>query len=258
MQRRLSTNDKVSLYILGKKYEVPSTLTIQKAMEYAGYRFLRNCGCRGGVCGACLTIYRIRGDYRLYNVLACQASVVPGMEITQIPFFPLRKAIYDIQNIGNMLEALRIHYPEVFRCLSCNTCTKSCPQDIIVMKSIQAAIKGDFKKASEISFPCVMCGACAARCPAEISPQNVTLFVRRLYVTNTLSIPGNVLSRIGEITQGKFDLLLDELVKLDLTILKEIYINREQEPLEAGRWEPQEKYFPANLLVQKYDIEKEN
>lgn len=248
MQEKLSTNNTVSLYIFGKKYEVPSTLTIQKAMEYAGYRFIRNCGCRGGVCGACLTMYRIRGDYRLYNVLACQASVEPGMEITQIPFIPLRKAIYDIQNIDNLMEALNIYYPEVLRCLSCNTCTKSCPQDIIVMESIQAAIKGDFKKASEISFPCVMCGACAARCPAEISPQNVTLFVRRLYVTHALSVPGNVSSMVREITQGKFDPMLDELVKLDLTRLKEIYLKREQEPLETGRWEPQERDFPANLL----------
>lgn len=242
-------DDMVSIYILGKKYEVPSTLTIQKAMEYAGYRFIRNCGCRGGVCGACLTMYRIRGNYRLHNVLACQASVESEMDLTQIPSIPVRKSLYDIQKIQNPREALRVYYPEVFRCLACNTCTKSCPQEISVMESVQATIRGDFEKASELAFPCIMCGACAARCPAEISPQNVTLFVRRMYVTNSLPVPENVLSKVGEVMQGKFDSLLDELVKLDIPGLKEIYSNREQEPLDAMGWEPEDKEFPANLLM---------
>ena len=34
-------------------------------------------------------------------------------------------------------------YPEIARCVSCNTCTKSCPQDIEVMKYIQRAVRGD-------------------------------------------------------------------------------------------------------------------
>ncbi len=31
--------------------------------------------------------------------------------------------------------------------------------------------------------------------------------------------------------------------------LKEIYSNREQEPLDAMGWEPEDKEFPANLLI---------
>ena len=46
---------------MGKRYEVPSSLTIQKALEYAGYQLIRGCGCRGGICGACGTVYRIPG-----------------------------------------------------------------------------------------------------------------------------------------------------------------------------------------------------
>ena len=30
----------ISIYIMGKKYEVPETLTILKAMEYAGFKFV--------------------------------------------------------------------------------------------------------------------------------------------------------------------------------------------------------------------------
>ena len=42
----------VDIYIMGKRYEVPESLTIMKAMEYAGYRLIRGCGCRSGFCGA--------------------------------------------------------------------------------------------------------------------------------------------------------------------------------------------------------------
>ena len=53
--------DMVKIYIAGKMYEVPASLTIMNAMEYAGYQHKRGCGCRAGFCGACATIYRIKG-----------------------------------------------------------------------------------------------------------------------------------------------------------------------------------------------------
>ena len=31
---------------------MPEDLTIMNAMEYAGYRLVRGCGCRHGFCGA--------------------------------------------------------------------------------------------------------------------------------------------------------------------------------------------------------------
>jgi hypothetical protein len=70
-----SESDMVTIYIMGKSYEVPSNLTIMKAMEYAGYRLIRGCGCRGGFCGACGTVYRTKGDYKLKAGLACQTVV---------------------------------------------------------------------------------------------------------------------------------------------------------------------------------------
>ena len=44
--------DMVNVYFYGKKYSVPADLTIMAAMEYAGYRLVRGCGCRHGFCGA--------------------------------------------------------------------------------------------------------------------------------------------------------------------------------------------------------------
>ena len=38
----------VNIYLYGKKYEVPASLTIMNAMEYAGYQLVRGVGCRCG------------------------------------------------------------------------------------------------------------------------------------------------------------------------------------------------------------------
>ena len=66
------------------------SLTIMTAMEYAGYTLKRGCGCRHGFCGACATIYRIKGKNELKTCLACQTQVEEGMYVASIPFFPDR------------------------------------------------------------------------------------------------------------------------------------------------------------------------
>ena len=57
----------IPIYIMGKKYEVPKGLTIQKALEYSGYKLTRGCGCRGGVCGACVTVCRYIVPFYFYR-----------------------------------------------------------------------------------------------------------------------------------------------------------------------------------------------
>ena len=89
----------IPVYVMGKRYMVPETLTIMKAMEYAGYRYIRGCGCRGGICGACATVYRKPGDYHIYVGLACQTVVEPDMYLTQIPFYPANRASYDFESL---------------------------------------------------------------------------------------------------------------------------------------------------------------
>ena len=83
----------VNVYLMGKKYSVPSSLTIMGAMEYAGYQLVRGCGCRCGFCGACATIYRIKGDRELRVCLACQTKVEDNMYVATLPFFPLVKIL---------------------------------------------------------------------------------------------------------------------------------------------------------------------
>ena len=110
----------VPIYIMGKRYDVPESLTIMKAMEYAGFKYVRGAGCRGGVCGACGTVYRLPGDYHIRVGLACQTVVVPEMHLTQIPFYPANRAVFNWDEIKGEAEEVYKAYPELFRCLACN------------------------------------------------------------------------------------------------------------------------------------------
>jgi len=220
----------VNVYIMGKRYTVPAGLTIMKAMEYAGYRFIRGCGCRGGFCGACGTVYRLPGDYRLKVGLACQTVVVDGMHLTQIPFFPANKATYDISELQPTLGVLLVHYPELSRCLGCNTCTKVCPQELEVMDIMAAAMRGDIEKVANMSFDCLMCGLCAARCPAEIVQYNIFILARRLYGRYLVPEAEHLRQRLAEIEEGRFDQELDRLTALDRESLVALYNARDIEP----------------------------
>jgi formate hydrogenlyase subunit 6/NADH:ubiquinone oxidoreductase subunit I len=225
-----TADDMITIYIMGRAYEVPSNLTIMKAMEYAGYRFIRGCGCRGGFCGACGTVYRTKDDYKLKAGLACQTVVEDGMYLTQIPFFPANKALYDLEELKPTAEQVIKLYPEVFRCVSCNTCTKICPQDIEVMNYVNAALRGDISKTADLSFDCIMCGLCAARCPAEIVQYNVAILCRRLYARHVAPNAKHLADRVKEIEECKFDSALEDLVKLKEEKLRKLYNEREIEP----------------------------
>jgi len=166
-------SEMVTIHVMGKKHEVPADLTIMKAMEYAGHQFRRGAGCRGGYCGACAAMYRVKGSYKLQGALACQKIVEDGMYIAQIPFSPAEKITYDLSELRPDANTFLEYYPEISRCLSCNTCTKACPQDIQVMDYVQASLRGDVEEAARLSFDCISCGLCAVRCPAEIVPYNV-------------------------------------------------------------------------------------
>jgi ferredoxin len=219
----------VPIHIMGKRYDVPEGLTILKAMEYAGYSFVRGCGCRGGFCGACATVYRVPGDYRLKVGLACQTVVVDGMYLAQIPFYPANKAVYDVETTPPTLGSLLVKYPEMARCLGCNTCTKVCPQDLKVMEFMAAAMRGDIARAAEMSFDCLMCGLCASRCPAETVQYNVAILCRRLYGRHIAPRAGHVIDRLAELDKRIYDEELDKLTKMSRDEIKKLYDARDIE-----------------------------
>ena len=121
-------------------------------------------------------------------------------------------------------------YPEVYRCLACNTCTKACPQDIEVMEYIQASLRGDIAKAADLSFDCLMCGLCAARCPAEIVQYNVALLARRLYSRHVAPKAMHLDKRVKEVRKGKFDKELADLKKMKKKEISPLYDARDIEP----------------------------
>ena len=219
----------VNIFLFGKKYEVPENLTIMTAMEYAGYQLVRGCGCRNGFCGACATIYRIKGDRELHACLACQTKVEDNMYIATLPFFPLVKQVYDMEKIPVNETVMMQLYPEIYACIGCNACTKSCTQELNVMQYIAYAQRGDFEKCAEESFDCVMCGVCSSRCPAGITHPQVGLLARRLTGKYLAPETKHLLDRVAEIENGDCEEALKDIMNKTAEELKEMYNNRDFE-----------------------------
>ncbi len=219
----------VNVFLFGKRYQVPESLTIMKAMEYAGYQLVRGCGCRNGFCGACATIYRIKGQQELKTCLACQQQVEEGMYVATLPFFPLVKQVYDINEIKPTQQIMMQLYPEIYACIGCNACTKSCTQELNVMQYIAYAQRGEYEKAAEESFDCVMCGVCSSRCPAGISHPQVALLTRRLTGKYLAPKTEHLINRVAEIDAGDCKAALEAIMNTPLEEQKNLYNHREIE-----------------------------
>ena len=201
----MSEKEMATIYIFGKKYDVPAELTIMNAMEYAGYQLKRGCGCRNGFCGACATIYRIKGQNQLQTCLACSKKVENDMYIATLPFFPLVKQIYDINKIKPEQSIMMQLYPEIYSCVGCNACTRACPQSLQTMQYIAYAQRGDFAKCADLSFDCVMCGCCSSRCPAGISHPQVAELARRINGKYLQPQTQHLIDRVKEIVGWAYD-----------------------------------------------------
>lgn len=236
-------NKLVPIFIMGKRYEVPETFTIMKAIEHAGYKFIRGCGCRGGICGACSTVYRKPGDYRIYTGLACQTVVEPNMYLTQIPFFPANRQSFDWKTIEPTGEAVAALYPELFRCVACNACTKVCPMDVEVMDYVAALKRGDITAAAQISFDCIQCGLCASRCMGELPQYHLAQLARRLQGGKLAPATDHLSKMVEKIAGGYYRSMLEELKRMSSDQLKKLYTERQQEPDQAPEyWKPQSTF----------------
>ncbi|HKJ69402.1 MAG TPA: 4Fe-4S dicluster domain-containing protein [bacterium] len=219
----------VWLFVLDRPYKVPAGLTIQDAMEYAGYKLTRGVGCRGGFCGACATVYRIEGQYQLKADLACQKVVEDGMHIVTIPFTPANKKQYDIDAPDMKADAgiLLSYYPMVARCVSCNRCNNICPQELEVMEAMNAILQGDVERTARLMFDCIQCGLCSMRCPGEIPQFHIAQLARRLWGKYGESPDQMLTKRLGEITAGKFDEEYDTIMGAGREELQAMYDTRE-------------------------------
>ena len=219
----------VNIFLFGKQYQVPDDLTIMRAMEYAGYQLVRGCGCRNGFCGACATVYRIKGERELHAALACQTTVENDMYVATLPFFPLVKEVYDINEVKPTEQIMMQLYPEIYSCVGCNACTKACTQGLNVMQYIAHIQRGEYAKAAELSFDCVMCGVCSSRCPAQISHPQVAMLARRLNGKYIAPEAKHLTERVKEIQDGLCSQAMEAIMDKSIDELKELYNNRDIE-----------------------------
>lgn len=219
----------VNVYFDGKAYAVPADLTIMTAMEYAGFRLVRGCGCRHGFCGACGTIFRIKGENRVNFVLACQTQVRDEMYVATLPFFPLNRKEYRLDDLTAEHTTMMRLFPEIFACIACNACTKSCARELEVMQYIAYAKRNDLPACAHASFDCVACGICSARCPANISHALIGLLARRLTGKYLMPDAAHNKLRVAEISEGKHDTDINEMMALTRGEMKALYNTREIE-----------------------------
>jgi Na+-translocating ferredoxin:NAD+ oxidoreductase RnfC subunit len=151
------------------------------------------------------------------------------MYIATLPFFPLIKQPFEINEVKPDERIMMQLYPEIYSCIGCNACTKSCAQELKVMQYIAYAQRAEYAKCAKESFDCVMCGICSARCPAGISHPQVGLLARRLY-GKYIALPSEHLEkRVQEVEQGDFDALIAELMDKPIDAIKELYNTRDIE-----------------------------
>jgi succinate dehydrogenase/fumarate reductase-like Fe-S protein len=226
-----STQQSVTIHVLGRAVQVPHGLTIMKAMEYAGFRLVHGVGCRGGFCGSCGLLYRLADDYKLRPALACQTTVEDGMQLAAIPFVPANRARHDVAGIDptGTMTLLAARYPELGRCVACNSCTKACPQELQVMDYVQLALRDDWEGVARESFDCIQCGLCAIRCPADIAQHHVAQLARRAYGLHGVDPSPQLGERVAAIEAGHHRRDLERLLAMKTDDLRALYQAREIE-----------------------------
>lgn len=151
------------------------------------------------------------------------------MYVATLPFFPLVKEGYDIEKVRPDEQIMMQLYPEIYSCIGCNACTKSCTQGLNVMQYIAYAQRGEYEKCAEESFDCVMCGVCSSRCPAGISHPQVAELARRLTGKYLAPKSEHLEKRVEEIREGKFEAIIESLMQKPIEEMKELYNHREIE-----------------------------
>lgn len=235
------------IYYDGERLTVPTGRTLLAALESAGMRLIRGVGCRGGVCGACTVLYRIRGEAAIKAALLCQDMVQDGMEILPLPYVPQKRANHEPVSDADASPAYQVNnlYPEVNHCIMCRECTRICPMHLDVMEYVGMVKRGDLRGAARESFTCIQCLACVMRCPSQISQPNAALAARRFHGREEMPRAEHLTKMLVRMQASDFQHAFDRLSRRNLDELRLLYQRREREPDEAppGTWLPEDRQF---------------
>ena len=111
--------------------------------------------------------------------------------------------------------------------------------EVQVMDVISAIKQGNVSRAAELSFSCIQCGLCTSRCLGELPQYHIAQLARRVYGSKIAPRDKHLPEAIRIIKSGKYQGILEELMKFDLQQLRSAYRAREMEPEMAGEdWKP--------------------
>lgn len=137
--------------------------------------------------------------------------------------FPFVKALYDVDDLKVEANQIKELYPEIEKCIGCNTCTTVCPQDLQVMEYVTAALKGDYEKVAGHSLGCIMCTICGTQCPGELVPFYIALLCRRIYGAHMTTKDNFLPKRLDDIENNVFEKELNELMVMEEDSFEELY-----------------------------------
>ncbi|MEI8167110.1 MAG: hypothetical protein WCG26_12060, partial [Chloroflexales bacterium] len=99
---------------------------------------------------------------------------------------------------------------------------------------IQAALRGDIKRVSLLSFDCISCGICSSRCPADIKHYAVGQLARRIYGRFITPAEPHLAERVSELEAGQFTSELTEMMHMSQAELRARYEQRSFEVVDDG------------------------
>jgi len=224
----------VSFTLLSRVHAAPEGVTIIQALEYAGVRSPHGSSCRQGFCGACAMLCRFPGETEVRGVLGCQTLIVEGLDVCQVPHFPVNRADFDVTRPGEPGPVLKQLYPELDGCIHCGACNRACPVTLDVRGFVADLIAADLPAVARASDRCVSCGLCAARCPSGIAPYVVALQARRAEAYRSPRSP-MLRERCDEIRAGRYDETLAELSLLAPEELKDCCAELRERAIASAR-----------------------
>ena len=155
-----------------------------------------------------------------------------------------KRQSYNFAELEPKAEEIFKLYPELFRCVACNSCTKVCPMDVAVMDVISLLKQGNIAKAAELSFSCIQCGLCASRCLGELPQYHIAQLARRIYGSKIAPRAEHLKDAVRAVREGKYEAGLDSLTRMSEAELRQLYQQREIEPeMAAEDWVPQDKRY---------------